>query len=302
MINATHAMNMLQQKLDILANNISNVDTVGYKRQNATFHDILTSQKEQHPGKVLPGRLTEPGLTLGWGAQLSGLQLDFTQGSLMQTDLQTDIAIEGNGLFEIAIPRLDANGLQEVDENGMDIIDRAWTRNGSFQLTTLENDSAYSYLATAEGHLLRTVEGLYVSIPKGHQMSIDEQGRVFSRSDQADSLATPEYVGQLSIAHVVQPQMLQSIGNGMFALPANVNAEDVLQEVLFAQPGDILEVGQVSFADAGIAVRQGFLEKSNVNLIDEMTELINIQRQYQLSARALSSSDHMLGLAVQLRG
>lgn len=304
MINATNAMNMLQQKLDMLANNISNVDTIGYKRQNATFHDILTSHKDQHPAKTLPGRLTAPGLTLGWGAEISGLQLDFTQGSLMPTDVPTDIALEGSGLFEIAVPRLDENGVQQFDENGMDVFDRAWTRNGSFQLAPLANDPDNAYLSTADGHLLRTTEGALIPIQNGHQISIDDYGRVFSRSelDIDGSNAIPEYVGQLNIVHVVQPQMLESIGNSLFALPANVNVEGVLQEVRDVRFGDILEEGQVSFEQAGIAVRQGFLEKSNVNLIDEMTELINIQRQYQLSARALSSSDAMMGLAVQLRG
>lgn len=300
MINATNTMNMLQKKLDILANNISNIDTVGYKRQDATFHDILTSQKGQHPAKASPGRLTAPGLTLGWGAEISGMQLDFSQGSLMPTDLPTDIAIEGSGLFEIAIPRLDENGQVQLDENGVEQLDRAWTRNGSFQLAPLPNDSDNAYLATAEGHLLRTIDGDLIPIPNGYQMSVDEYGRIFSRSENDGTNGVPEYVGQLNIVHVLQPQLLEGIGNGLFALPADVNVEGVLQEVRMGQFG--LIDGEVSFEEAGIAVRQGFLEKSNVNLIDEMTELINIQRQYQLSARALTSSDNMMGLAVQLRG
>lgn len=296
-INAMTAMSALQQKLDVLANNIANLDTIGYKRQDATFHDILTSQKQQHPAKELPGRLTDLGLTLGRGAAVSALHLDFSQGSLRPTDQLTDVAIEGAGLFEIHIPLMDADGEPQLGEDGEPLVERAWTRSGAFQLTPSATEIDVSYLATQDGHLLRTTAGDLIAIEKGQRMTIDEYGRIFVASEhEVDQ--TPQYIGQLNVVHVVQPAQLEQIGANMYRVAADADVDTVLHGVRF----EPLELNETSFEEAGIAIRQGFLEQSNVNLIAEITELINIQRAYQLSARALSSSDAMMGLAVQLRG
>lgn len=302
MINAMHAMNALQQKLDTVANNISNMNTTGYKREDITFHDILTDVKQQHPGKMTPGRLSDLGLTLGWGSQVAKQFVDFSQGSLLPTEVPTDIAIEGNGLIEVNVPRLDEFGQAVLDEAGEAIVDRAWTNNGALQLTRLADDPFATYLATSEGHVLYTTDGLTVRIPEGHSMLLDAEGNIYSQSNLFPE-SEPDWVGQLPIVQVMRPELLENIGNGLFVTAQQVDdLEEVLRPVRDVDDLDYDEDTMITFAESGIAVRQGFLEQSNVNLNNEMTDLIAMQRAYQLSARALTSSDMMMGLAVQLRG
>lgn len=289
MINSMTTMHGLQQKLDMMSNNIANMNTVGYKRKDASFQDILTSLNRQHPDQQLPGRLTTSGLTEGWGARLSREQLDFTQGVMQATDVPTDLAIEGNGLFEIGRVRLDEAGQPLLDANGIMTIDRTWTRNGAFQLTTQPGDTENAYLSTEQGDLLTGTLDELIAIPNTHSMDIDASGRVFIRNNHEDN-AQPEQIAQLKIARVLRPQDLMNLGNNMYGLPNGAdNIDDILQ--VMNAPETV-----------GISVRQGYLEQSNVNLAHEMAELINVQRAYQLNSRALMSSDTMMSLANQLRG
>jgi flagellar basal-body rod protein FlgG len=291
MISSMTTMHGLQQKLDMLSNNIANMNTVGYKRQDASFQDILTSYSQQNPHQQLPGRLTSLGLTEGWGAKLARQQIDFNQGAMQATENPTDLAIEGNGLFEIDRVRVDAEGQPVLDANGLLITDRAWTRNGAFQLTTRPGDTDNAYLATEQGYLLTGMLDELIAIPNTHSMDIDANGRVFIRNNQEDN-ALPEQIAQLKIARVFRPQELVNLGNNMYGLP-NGNENENINEIL-----QVLDMPET----AGISVRQGYLEQSNVNLANEMAELINIQRAYQLNSRALMSSDTMMNLANQLRG
>lgn len=289
LINSTVSMNGLQEKLDILSNNIANMNTVGYKRHDASFQDILTSLKQQVEEQQLPGRLTPLGLNQGWGARLTQQQLDFTQGSLQQTDNPLDLAIEGNGLFEIDTVRLGNDGEPVLDENGAVVFDRAWTRNGAFQLTTQPGDTENGYLATSDGHLLRGTNGDFIRIPKDSSVVVDETGRVLIRNTN-DPEALSVQVAQLKLVRVLRPQMLENIGNNLYTLPNGVEDTDLILQPL------------EEFGAEGIAVRQGFLEQSNVILANEMVELLKIQRAYQMNAQAIKSSDTMMSLANQLRG
>lgn len=301
MINAMTSMNALQHKLDIIANNLSNMNTIGYKRQDVTFQDILTSLKRQHPGKMDAGRLTDLGLTLGWGSQIAKQYVDFAQGSLQPTGVPTDVAIEGHALVELNIPRTDPMGFAVLDDEGNVIFDRVWTNHGAWQLTVLDGDPDGTYLATHEGHLLRTTEGDIIRIPAGHELRIDEVGRVYSR-DQLDPTAEAELIGRLPIVQALRPELLENIGQGLFRLPEHIADENgVLRQVREEDDPEFDET-MITFADAGVAMRQGFLEQSNVNLTAEISDLISMQRAYQLNARAITSSDMMMGLAVQLRG
>ena len=269
MINAMVSMNGLQQKLDILADNIANVNTVGYKRKEGNFEDLLTTLKQQPDSFSQPGRLTPLGFNQGWGSRLTNVQPDLTQGPLQQTDQPYDLAIEGNALFEVL-----------VDNNGT----RAYTRGGSFQ-TTFDANGA-NILTTREGYPIASVNGERIEIPaEVHAVQIDAEGRL------TGALASGERIdlGQLGMVQATKPGLLSQVSDNLFAIADGVNDGDVVQKIT---PG----------YTSGVSVRQGYVEQSNVNLTDEMTELINVQRAYQLSARALSSSDTMLGLANNLRG
>jgi flagellar basal-body rod protein FlgG len=275
MINAMVSMNGLQQKLDVLADNIANVNTVGYKRKEATFEDLLNNVRSQ-PGEFSqPGRRTPMDFMQGWGAKMTMVQPNLTQGPLQGTDKKTDIAIEGNALFEV-----------QVDDAG----NRAYTRNGSFQLTVgangdtiLATDDGYPVVANVRDPLTGNMVEGNIIVPQGFEIKVNGDGSVLAVS----SLETRE-IGSIKLLQASRPAALTAVADNLFVVAGGINVGDVVQEI-------------VPDSENMISLRQGYLEQSNVNLTDEMTELINVQRAYQLAARALSSSDTMMGLANGLR-
>lgn len=275
MINAMVSMNGLQQKLDLLADNIANVNTVGYKRKEATFEDLLNNIKRQPDAFSQPGRLTPMNFNQGWGSKMTMVQPNLSQGPMQGTDKETDLAIEGNALFEV-----------EVDSAG----NRAYTRNGAFQLTVGENGD--TILATEDGYPVvanvrdaatgNVVEGNIV-VPQGYRLRVNPDGTVLGVS----SARTIE-LGSIKLLQASRPAALTAVSDNLFVIADGINVGDVVQEI-------------IPDSENLISLRQGYLEQSNVELTDEMTELINVQRAYQLAARALSSSDTMMSLANGLR-
>jgi flagellar basal-body rod protein FlgG len=281
MINSSVSMHGLQQKLDMLANNIANVNTTGYKRREASFQDVLTSVKQQPKGFQKEGRLSPLGYNQGWGSRLVQAQLTMQQGSLQATENPLDTAIEGNGMYEVNTFVRDAN-------NNL-IPQKAWTRNGSFELTP-SDDPATLLLTTKDGHYVVGADDQPVRVPVNHHLNILQDGRIMAYDD-ADKTAPPLEVAQIKLVRVIRPQLLQQLGDNLFSLPTGLaNPENVLQTVDAAN----------NTVDP-ITVRQGFLEQSNVTLSDEMTDLIQVQRAFQLNSRAVTSSDTMMGIANNLR-
>ncbi|WNQ11576.1 flagellar hook-basal body protein [Paenibacillus aurantius] len=276
LINSMVTMHGLQQKLDVLANNMANLNTAGYKRKEATFEDILNNVKQQPQSFQKEGRLSPLGYTQGWGAKLSQVQTDLSQGTLNPTGLDTDLALEGGALFELQTP------------DG----ETAYTRNGAFELTVNPNDPTNVYLATKDGNYIKGVDNLPIKVPAGMKMVVDEGGVVtaFRESDPASG-SVP--VGQLKLVRVIRPAYLQEVGDNLYTVPAGLNNP----------PGSIVrDVNPASPLEEKVAVRQGYLEQSNVSLSDEMTELLTVQRAFQLTSRAVSSSDMMMNMANNLRG
>lgn len=284
MINSMVSMSGIQQKLDILANNMANLNTAGFKRKEATFEDILTNIKQQPQGFQKEGRLSPLGFNQGWGAKLSQVTTNFSQGTLRNTGLPTDLAIEGDGLFRVRVPDGDPTQPANI----------LYTRDGSFTLSELGNDAQSVYLTTKEGNLVLNTAGDPIAIPNGDKMQVTEDGQVYSYSGSIPEEGSV-YQGQIGVVRALRPQFLQQVGDNLFTLPASIAATQ--QEVdSIVQP---LAAG--SNLEKPIAIRQGFVEQSNVNLADEMTELMMVQRAFQLSSRALTSSDTMMGLANNLR-
>jgi flagellar basal-body rod protein FlgG len=282
LINSMVTMQSLQQKLDILATNIANVNTNGYKRKDATFEDILTNIKEQPKGFQKDGRLSPLGLSQGWGAKLSQAQLNLEQGALSASGISSDLAIEGNALYEAT--------MNTVDQAGNPIPKTVYTRDGSFELAVNPADPANLYLETKEGHFINGVDGQPIRIPKDLKMVVDAKGNV-TATNPKDAGSIP--IGQLKLVRIVRPQYLEQVGDNLYSLPDGLNNAN----------GQILQnVDTGSLLESPVTIRQGYLEQSNVTLADEMTELITVQREFQLSARAITSSDTMMNLANNLRG
>lgn len=315
MINASVTMTSLQKKLDLLGNNIANLDTAGYKRQDVSFVDVLTAVKSQQEQFELAGRRTPNGVLEAWGARLGQTQIDFSQGPLKETNEPLDIALSGNALIEIAEPQMDGEGNPVLDVNGNQTYARIFTRGGAFHLTPVPDDPFHAHMATDDGHVLRdrnTNEP--IRIPSTGRVTIDSSGNIFVETGTGRGTGlnagdngieqnggnvleagggTMMLAGQIPIVQVKKPQMLLHAGGSFFALPAG-GADNIVQIVDLNIPGaaEVLNV----------RVHQGFIEQSNVVLADEMTEAVSVQRAFQLSARALSSADQMMGMANHLRG
>lgn len=289
MINSSVTMNGLMRKLDLIANNVANLNTDGFKRKEGTFEDLLTTYKQQHESQQLPGRLTSPNLIIGSGARLSQVQINMAQGSLRQTDNPYDVAIEGDALFEIGVPTRDADGNVTYQQ--------AWTRNGAFRIALVAGNNESGMLTTNDGSVVIGDDDQPIMVPNGRSLTIDHSGNIYAY-DSSGTDAGSEFVGRLKLIRATRPQMLETRGENTFVLPGEL-ANDPERVAAIMQRLDLDGAEELS---SPVRLRQGFLEGSNVDMGAEMTELIQVQRAFQLNARALTSSDTMMGLANNLRG
>ncbi|GGA43958.1 flagellar hook-basal body protein [Paenibacillus physcomitrellae] len=274
MISSMVSLGSLQQRLDLLADNIANLNTNGYKSKDASFVDTLTRVQQQAKDMTqLTGRSTPSGYNLGFGAKMSGLSLDFTQGEIKDTGLPTDLAIQGNALFRVRAA------------DGSD----AWTRVGDFQLHPDPANPGQAALVTSQGYSVLDTTGQPVSVPANSKLQIAADGTL----TVTDATGTFDF-GQLQLDYVNRPEGLVELTDNMYGLVSGAVQGDVLTAVDTLADGDP-RLNKVS-------VRQGALEQSNVDLSKEMTDMLQVQRAYQLSARALTSSEAMMNMANHLRG
>ncbi|TXK75083.1 flagellar hook-basal body protein [Paenibacillus sp. N3.4] len=283
MINSSVSMHSLQQKLDILSNNIANVNTNGFKKKEASFEDVLTNVKSQPEGFRQQGRFSPLGFNQGWGAKLVQIQTNLAQGPIQSTGNPTDFAIQGDGLFEVSVSKL--------DDNGNPVFQPAWTRNGAFNLSPDPNGD--TVLTTKEGHYVTGSDGNPIRIPTGYRPVVEKNGIIRGYNEQDPTLA-PLNLGQIKLVRVVRPQLLQDVGDNLYALPNGLTAAEkanILQDV---NPG-------LDTTNNRVSLMQGFLEQSNVTLSDEMTDLVIVQRALQLNSRAITSADQMMNIANNLR-
>ncbi|MDD9271945.1 flagellar hook-basal body protein [Paenibacillus sp. GCM10023248] len=283
MINSSVSMHSLQQKLDILSNNIANVNTNGFKKKEASFEDVLTNVKAQPEGFRQQGRFSPLGFNQGWGSKLVQIQTNLAQGPMQSTGNVTDFAIQGDGLFEVMISKLDANGNS--------VLQPAWTRNGAFDLSPDANGD--TVLTTKGGHLVTGTDGNPIRIPAGFRPVVEQDGSIKGYSEQ-DPSAEPLNLGQIKLVRVVRPQLLQDAGDNLYALPAGITEAEKANILQNVNPG-------LDTSNNRVTLMQGYLEQSNVTLADEMTDLVMVQRALQLNSRAITSSDQMMNIANNLR-
>ncbi len=273
---AATTMRELQKKVDVIANNISNVNTTGYKRQEANFSDTLVQSIErQSQPKHEIGRVTPYGLRIGTGAKVSQTSIRSEQGSIVATDRPLDFMIQGkSGYFKVA-------------SEGM----TRYTRDGSFQLQPVLNSNRVR-LVTSSGDSVLDHNNLPISFDGDYDtINVDENGAVqVTFKDSAKQSAQ----FQLNIVKINRPNLLEKAGGNLFQLPGNEN-EQIANGTL--QFWDLTQQN-----DRSITIKQGALEMSNVDLSGEMTELISTQRLIQSQGRAISFADDMMGLVNTIRG
>jgi flagellar basal-body rod protein FlgG len=242
-------------KLQAIANNLANVNTVGFKRDRAIFEDLFY-QVERQPGAQNNDDTVSPsGVQLGNGTRLVGTQKVFTNGSLQTTGQSLDVAIVGQGFLQVEL----SNG------------ETAYTRAGQLQLN-------------AEGRLVNA-QGLPIvpdiTIPaEASAITIGENGVV---TVNVPGSQTPVQVGQITLANFINPAGLLALGDNLYQ---ETTASGVPTEGI---PGE----------DGFGKLKQGALEGSNVQVVEEMVDMIAAQRTYEMNTKVLSAADNMLQYLAQ---
>ena len=247
-----------QTNVDVIANNIANANTTGFKSGRAAFQDLIyQSMRSEGALTSTEGTSRPVGMNVGLGVQSAGVIRLNTQGGLSQTENQLDLAIEGHGFFVVNRP----DGTQ------------AYTRAGSFQL------SAEGQIVTLDGYEIDPG----VNVPDNtRQIEINQEGVVMA---YVDSDPAPVELGQLTMATFLNEAGMKPIGNNMLE-ETTASGEPTL--VTPGEPG------------VGI-IRQGYLENSNVNIIQQITDLISAQRAYEMNSKAIETADAMLSTANQIK-
>ena len=253
---AKTGMTAQQTQLDVISHNLSNVSTTGFKRNNAVFEDLIYQNLRQVGAQTTEENQLPTGLHLGLGVRTVATSRNFTQGSLQQSSNSLDVAINGNGFFEVNLP----DGTI------------GYTRDGSFQL------DAQGRLVTSGG--LPVANG--ITVPQGAtSISISESGVV---SATIAGNPQPQQLGQLAMSSFINAAGLQPVGQNMYKESAASGAP---------------QQGQPGTNGLGV-MRQGFLETSNVNVVEELVTMIQTQRAYEMNSKAIQTSDQMLAKLAQL--
>jgi len=253
---AATGMEAQQLNIDVIANNLANVNTTGFKKSRADFEDLLY-QTLREPGAANTGSTEfSTGIQVGLGSRPAAVQRVFGQGDFTQTSNPLDVAIEGEGMFQVTLPSGDV----------------AYTRAGSFKL------DATGSLVTSEGDLISP----QITIPQGAEsVSIGSDGTV---TVTLPGQATATQVGQIQTVRFTNVAGLRALGRNLFAETETSGA---------AQLGTPGENGHGTLL-------QGFLEGSNVSVVEELVNMIVGQRAYEINSRAIGAADDMLRVIAQL--
>jgi flagellar basal-body rod protein FlgG len=253
---ASTGLSALNTDLDVIANNLANVNTEGFKASRVNFQDLLYQEKMLPGVENANGDKRPTGLYVGLGVRVSGTQLDFSQGAPIATERPLDIMIDGQGFLQVQIE--DARGA-----NGI-----GYTRAGNFTL----NLDGEIVLANDQGRRLQPT----ITIPQDAiSISINSDGRVYTLQP-GDSEPTEQ--GQIEIAAFVNPAGLKQIGENLY-VESGASGPPITGEPA------TLNLGRL---------QAGFLEASNVDPTRELIELIRTQRAFEMNSNVIRAADETL--------
>lgn len=272
MIQAAVTMNQLQKQLDIIGNNIANVQTPGYKAKNAEFSSLLFQQINNLSNQANQvGRLTPDGIRVGSGARLGDVQMNLSQGSLIESNRPLDTAlIDSNTLYEIRV----------IENN---VVETRYTRAGDFYINPINDGQVM--LTTSDGHPVIGRDGNPIVFSSEYEEILIESNGTINLLQGSAMIP----VGQINVVSVVRPGILEAVGSNQFRLPNLAELGMTEAEIIQNTPAN------------SEVLQSNVLEQSNVQLAEELTQLILTQRSYQFNARTISMADQMLGLINQLR-
>ena len=245
-----------QTKLDAISNNLANVGTNGFKRAGVVFEDLMYQNLRPAGSATSEQSQLPTGLQVGLGVRAAASTRNFGQGSLQQTGNNLDLAIKGQGFFQIQLP----DGTT------------GYTRDGAFQVDAngaLVNNAGYP----VQPGITVPANALAVTIGADGTVSASIPGQV-----------APQTLGQLQLAAFVNPAGLDARGGNLFSETAASGTPNA---------------GAPSSAGLG-SLQQGFVEGSNVNVVEELVSMIATQRAYELNSKAIQTSDQMLQRLAQL--
>ena len=245
-------MEAQQLNLDVIANNLANVNTTSFKRSRTDFQDLLY-QTIRTPGAISAQGLEIPsGIQVGHGVGVAAVTKLFLQGSFIETGNTFDVAIEGDGFYQITLPD---------GEIG-------YSRDGAFEV------NRDGIIVTSDGFPLEPE----MSIPEDAiDIGIGTDGTV----SVTLSNSTTEELGQIELARFINPAGLLSQGRNLY------RESEASGDPILSTPGE----------EGTGTLRQGFLEGSNVSVVDEIVQLIVTQRAFELNSSVIQTSDEMLQAA-----
>jgi flagellar basal-body rod protein FlgG len=254
---AASGMQAQSLNIDVISNNLANVNTAGFKRSRADFQDLLYETLRDAGTASADGTEVPVGIQIGHGTRPVAVQKQFLQGDYQQTQNELDMAIEGDGFFQV---------LQPSGEIG-------YTRDGAFKM------DSEGRIVTSDGFFLEPE----ITIPADAvSLSIGIDGTV---SVLQSGQSQPTEIGTVNIARFVNPAGLHAIGRNLF-MPTSSSGDAIVGTA-----------GEDGFG----TISQGFLEMSNVSVVDEMVKMISAQRAYEINSKSIQAADEMLQMANNLR-
>jgi flagellar basal-body rod protein FlgG len=253
---AKTGMEAQQMQLDVISNNLANSSTNGFKRAHAVFEDLMYQNLRQVGSSTSEQSQLPTGLQVGLGVRTVATSRSFTQGSLQQSGNGLDVAVQGNGFFQITMPDGTIN----------------YTRDGAFQV------NAQGQIVTSNG--LPVANGITVPA-NATNVSISADGNVTAT---IPGNVAPQPIGTIALASFINPAGLEPRGQNLYAETAASGQPNT------GAPGTN-GLGQLM---------QGFLETSNVNVVQELVGMIQTQRAYEMNSKAIQTSDQMLQKLGQL--
>jgi len=237
-------------RMRVISNNLANVNTTGFKKDRASFATLSYQTVTAAGAQSSSDSKYATGLNLGTGVRIQGTSRMETQGTMQQTGNALDLALDGDGYFQVQLP-----GGQ-----------LGYTRAGNF------SRSPEGLLVTNEGY--QVMPG--ITVPEGAtQITVGTDGTV---SATVAGQTEPAQLGQLQVANFPNAAGLQSKGDNYMLETASSGAANL------GVPGE----------DGRGTVRQGMLEASNVNVVEELVDMIECQRAYEVNSKMISATDDML--------
>lgn len=258
---AATGMTALETKLDVVANNLANVNTTGFKRMRANFEDLFYRQLKLPGTPDAQQNFTPTGIAVGLGSRVQSTQTDFTQGAFQQTNNPFDVSVSGPGFFQVIDP---ASG------------NFLYTRAGNFSV------NAQGQLVVGSAQIGRIVQP-QITLPQDTiSFTIGADGQVLVQQPGQSQL---NQVGQLQLGKFINPEGLLHMGENMYS------------ETASSGPVTLAIPGQQGLG----TLQQSTLELSNVEPVRELVDLITTQRAFELNSQAVQAGDQLLQLVSNLR-